>query len=52
MANDKEKRIKDFMRIHNVTRAEAEFMFAVENGEIEGDVVELDSDETEAEDES
>lgn len=37
--NDREQRIKDLMEHSGFSRSEAEFAIAVEDGEIEGDVI-------------
>ena len=39
---DREKEIQDIMIASEVTRAEAEFIYALEVGEIEGDVIVVD----------
>lgn len=40
MNEDREQRLRDTMLIWGVERDEAEFILAVEDGEIEGDLVE------------
>lgn len=42
MSDDREREIKERMRVLGVGRAEAEFITAIERDEIDGDVVVLD----------
>jgi hypothetical protein len=42
MDKDKEEEINDIMRASSVTRAEAEFIYAQEAGEITSDVIVVD----------
>jgi len=43
MSEDREQRLRDTMAAWGVERDEAEFILAVEDGETDGDVIEVES---------
>jgi hypothetical protein len=41
---DKEKRIQELMQVFGLPRSEAELAYAIETGEVTGDIIEIDEE--------